>query len=111
MALILDSRQGLRYYGELQRAFMSAKPPLSQPISLRLPADVLSSLESVARASDRPRSWIIVRALRRYLATEGSDILEAVEGRNQIASGEAHDLNDVIVEVEHELRTGGGRAA
>jgi predicted transcriptional regulator len=77
---------------------------LSEPISIRLPRDVLAAIEQVARASDRTRSWVLVRALRRYLATEGTDILAVVEGRAQIAKGDAHDMDDVLDEVERIIR-------
>jgi predicted transcriptional regulator len=90
---------------------MAEKVPLSEPISLRLPADVFDALQLVARASERPRSWIMVRALRRYIATEGVEILEAARGRTEIAGGNSHDIDDVIGEVEQELRKGSGKAA
>ena len=77
---------------------------LSEPISIRLPRDVLAAIEQVAKASDRTRSWVLVRALRRYLATEGTDILAVVEGRAQIAKGNAHDMDDVLDEVERIIR-------
>jgi len=77
---------------------------LSDPISIRLPRDVLAAVEQVAKASDRSRSWILVRALRRYLATEGADILAVVEGRAQIAAGDAHEMDDVLDEVERIIR-------
>ena len=78
---------------------------LSDPISIRLPGDILAAVEKVAKASDRSRSWILVRALRRYLATEGADILAVVEGRAQIAAGDAHNMDDVLDEVERIIRT------
>ena len=84
-------------------------PELSEPISLRLPASVLADIEKIAAASERTRSWIIVRALRRYLATEGAEILDAIEGRAQIADGQGHDIDDVISEIERIIRP--GRAA
>ena len=90
---------------------MAEKVPLSEPISLRLPADVFEALESIARASERPRSWIMVRALRRYIATEGEEILEATRGRTEIAAGNSHDFDDVIGEIEQEIRRGSGKAA
>src|SRR5580700_11258665 len=75
-----------RYYkGELS---MNGKVELSEPISLRLPVDTLAAIEKVAEACDRTRSWVIVRALRRYLMTEGSQILDVIEGRAQIAAGD-----------------------
>jgi predicted transcriptional regulator len=85
---------------------MSKTMELSEPISLRLPVDLLASLEAVAAASDRTRSWVLVRALRRYLATEGADILAIDTGKRQIAAGEAHDFGSVLDEVEALVRSG-----
>ena len=90
---------------------MTSKPQLSDPISLRLPADVLAALEAVAVAMERPRSWVIARALRRYLATEGAEVLEALAGRAQLAGGEAHDLDEVLARLDVEIGAGGGKAA
>ena len=84
---------------------------LSDPISMRLPLDVLAAVERVAKATDRNRSWVMVRALRRYLATEGADILSVVEGREQIAAGESHDMDDVLDEVDRIIRATKGEAA
>ncbi|MBQ0819323.1 ribbon-helix-helix protein, CopG family [Microvirga sp. HBU67558] len=76
------------------------KPELSDPITLRLPLEVLREIEGIAEATDRTRSWVMVRALKLYLAGEGKDILAAVEGRKQIASGQSHDMEDVLNEIE-----------
>lgn len=77
-----------------------SKSPLSEPLTLRLPLDVLDDIEKIATASDRTRSWVVVRALKTYLAGEGADILAIVRGREQIASGDVHDMDDVIREIE-----------
>ncbi|PZA11213.1 CopG family transcriptional regulator [Rhodopseudomonas palustris] len=77
-----------------------SKAPLSDPLTIRLPMDVLDDIEKIAAASDRKRSWVIVRALKAYLAGEGSDILAIIKGREQIAAGGAHDMDDVIREIE-----------
>jgi len=53
----------------------------------------------------------MVRALRRYLAAEGADILSVVEGREQIAAGESHDMDDVLDEVDRIIRATKGEAA
>lgn len=90
---------------------MSKSNELSDPISLRLPVGTLSAIEQVAKATDRTRSWVIVRALRRYLLTEGAQILDVVEGRAQIAAGDAHDMDDVLDEVERIVRSPAGEAA
>jgi len=84
---------------------------LSDPISIRLPTDVLAAIEKVAKASDRSRSWVMVRALRRYLATEGADILAVMEGREQIAKGEVHNMDDVLDDIERMVQAPAGEAA
>ncbi len=82
-----------------------SKSPLSAPLTLRLPVDVLNDIEKIAAASDRTRSWVIVRALKSYLASEGSDILAIVKGREQIADGDVHDMDDVLKEIEAIVNT------
>ncbi len=77
-----------------------SKPALSAPLTLRLPVDVLDDVEKIASASERTRSWVIVRALKAYLANEGSDILAIVKGREEIAAGDIHDMDDVSKEIE-----------
>lgn len=73
---------------------------LSDPISLRLPKDLLVQIERIAETTERSRSWVIVRALKRYMATEGADVLAIMEGMEQVKRGDVHDLDDVIREME-----------
>lgn len=77
-----------------------AKVELSDPITLRIPVDVLESIETIAQTCDRTRSWVIVRALRSYLSGEGEDIRAVRRGREQIAAGESHDMDDVLRDLE-----------
>jgi predicted transcriptional regulator len=81
-----------------------AEQELSDPITHRLPKDILERLDKIAKASERPRSWYIVRALRFYFAGEGQDILSAIEGRAEIDRGEVHDMDDVLHEIEDIVR-------
>lgn len=81
-----------------------AKHELSNPITLRLPVDVLADVEKIADASDRTRSWVMVRALRLYLAGEGADILNMVRGLKQIEDGDTYDMEEVIGEIEQIVR-------
>ena len=81
-----------------------AKPDLSDPITLRLPVDVLQDIEAIAETSDRTRSWVMVRALRLYLAGEGADILNIAKGLHEIDSGHTHDMDDVLGEIEEIVR-------
>ncbi len=79
-----------------------AKPVLSDPIALRLPEDMLKQIETIAAATERTRSWVIVRALKYYLAAEGKDILEILEGEEQVRRGEVMDMDDLLKELEAE---------
>lgn len=79
---------------------MPKKPTeLSDPISLRLPVDLLGEVEKVAEACERPRSWVIVRALRHYLDNEGADVLAIAEGMEQMRRGEVYDAEEVLREL------------
>ncbi|WP_337268419.1 CopG family ribbon-helix-helix protein [Oryzifoliimicrobium ureilyticus] len=72
----------------------------SESVTLRVPSDVVASIEAIAEATDRSRSYIIVRALKTYLLNEGADILTAARGRDQIAAGEYEDIDDIIADVD-----------
>ena len=75
------------------------KPNLSDPITIRLPEDVLAAIEKIAETCDRTRSWVMVRALKTYLASEGADILAVRKAREQVASGDVHDMDDVLRDI------------
>ncbi|MBM2713540.1 ribbon-helix-helix protein, CopG family [Mesorhizobium caraganae] len=78
------------------------KPNLSDPITIRLPEEILAAIEQIAVTCDRSRSWVMVRALKLYLAGEGADILAVRKGREQVANGDSHDMDDVLQEI-HEI--------
>jgi len=75
------------------------KPNLSDPITMRLPEDVLAAIEQIAETCDRTRSWVVVRALKLYLASEGADILAVRKGRDQVAEGDVQDMDEVLGEI------------
>jgi predicted transcriptional regulator len=75
------------------------KPVLSDPITLRLPMDILEDIEKIAETADRSRSWVIVRALKYYLMAEGNDVLQIRKGEEQIARGETVDMEDFFDEM------------
>ncbi|WP_116655029.1 CopG family ribbon-helix-helix protein [Pelagibacterium sediminicola] len=81
-----------------------SKQQLSDPITLRLPVEILESIERIATISDRTRSWVMVRAMRLYLAGEGQEILNVAEGLEQLDKGEYEDMDDVIAQVEQIVR-------
>lgn len=80
------------------------KKNLSDPLTLRLPTDILADVEAIAAVSQRTRSWVMVRALRTYLAGEGAEILRAAEGLRQLQDGSSHDMDTVLNEIEEIVR-------
>jgi predicted transcriptional regulator len=78
----------------------------SAPISIRVPADVLEKLDRIAAAIDRPRSWVCLRAIRRYLADEGAEILDVQQGIAELDRGEGMPLDDVMAELEDIITQG-----
>ncbi|KQN74387.1 ribbon-helix-helix domain-containing protein [Devosia sp. BK] len=81
---------------------------LSDPVTLRLPQDILRDVERIAAGSERTRSWVIVRALKYYLAqeAEGGICLSVLRGREEAAEGGGEDLEDVIAELDEIIRKG-----
>jgi RHH-type transcriptional regulator, rel operon repressor / antitoxin RelB len=61
---------------------------MSEAVSVRLPEDIAKRLDELARSLDRPRTYIITKALREYL-TEYDDYLVALHRLN--------DKNDRLV--------------
>ena len=76
-----------------------SKAELSDPITIRVPTDVLEDVERIAGATDRTRSWVMVRALRLYLAGEGAEVLELLQARAQNAVDGGHDADEVMQEL------------
>lgn len=76
------------------------KPPLSDPITLRIPEDVLADVETIAQATERSRSWVIVRALRTYLQQEGAEILAYRQGLEEVAAGQVEDIDQVLEDLQ-----------
>ena len=87
---------------------MEKQRDLSDPITMRLPRDLLSDIETIAKTCDRTRSWVIVRALKAYLAAEGGDVLGVLKAREEYAAGLTYDLEDILAEVDAILE---GKAA
>ncbi|WFR96227.1 CopG family ribbon-helix-helix protein [Rhizobium tumorigenes] len=81
------------------------KPVLSDPIALRIPEDILKNIETIAKVSERSRSWVIVRALKYYLMQEGNDILQIMAAQEEVEAGNVMDLDDLLAEFEVEGET------
>ncbi len=82
---------------------MSMKSDIKS-ISVELPAGVMSKFEAIAEATEHSVDWVISRALKVYLLNEGRDVLNSIEGRNQIARGEFEDIDAVIADLERLIK-------
>ena len=81
--------------------------PPSTHVSLRVPQDVVEAFDRLAAILERPRSWVMVRALRCYLDEEGAEIFEGEESiaeldRGEVVSSEEVDrrLGEIIAKAE-----------
>jgi len=54
---------------------------MSEPVSVRLPEDIAKRLEELAKSLDRPKTYIVTKALREYLE-EYEDYLIALHRLN-----------------------------
>jgi predicted transcriptional regulator len=72
----------------------------AMPVSVRVPADVMERLDKVAAILERPRSWVILRAIRQYLADEGQEMLDVQEGIEEAERGEVIDFDEVTAELD-----------
>ena len=67
---------------------MNVLQVMSEAVSVRLPEDVAKRLTGLAKALDRPKTYIVTKALREYLA-EYEDYM--------IALGRLNDKDDALV--------------
>jgi len=61
---------------------------MSRPISIRIPEELADQLDGVATETERPRSYIIQKALESYLE-DFADL--------QIALDRLHDKTDTVI--------------
>ncbi len=76
------------------------KPVLSDPITLRVPQDILDDIEKIAETADRSRSWVIVRALKYYLMAEGAEMLSIGRGLEDVEAGRTVDADEFFAELD-----------
>ncbi len=67
---------------------MPDDPAPSTHVSLRVPNDLIEAFDKLAAALERPRSWVMVRALRSYLEEEGGEIFDDIERLAELDRGE-----------------------
>ncbi len=85
--------------------------PPSSHVTLRLPGDIAAALDRLATLLDRPRSWVMVRALRHYLKAEGAELLEDAEAIAELERGDSTPAQQVLDEVDEIVSRGPARRA
>ena len=71
---------------------------ISVPVSLRVPTDLIETLDKIAVVLERSRSWVMLRALRQYIADEGQEVLDIREGIAEADRGELIPFDEVMAE-------------
>ena len=72
----------------------------SNPVSIRLPPDLLEKLDKIAETLERSRSWVLVHAFKEYLQDEGEEILGIREGLEASARGETVSSEALFAEMD-----------
>jgi hypothetical protein len=57
------------------RALRGTGQSSQQTVTLHLPPRLVAAIETIAATCEQTPDWVMQRALRRYLASEGADIL------------------------------------
>ena len=81
------------------------------PISVRLPAELIERLDKVAAALDRSRSWVILDAVRTYLADEGQEALDIQASLGEADRGETVPVERVLAKLEEKIARAEARRA
>ncbi|HZU88371.1 MAG TPA: ribbon-helix-helix domain-containing protein, partial [Stellaceae bacterium] len=70
----------------------------SSHVSLRVPNDLVEAYDKLAAALERPRSWVMLRALRQYLEDdgEGAEIFEDLESLAELDRGEMAPFEETL---------------
>jgi predicted transcriptional regulator len=79
----------------------------STHVSLRVPNDLIQAFDKLAAILDRPRSWVILRALRQYLEDEGAEFIEDAESLAELDRGESAPLEESIQAVRQIISASG----
>src|SRR5207253_8335804 len=91
-------RGGVLHCSEQEVAM--AEKAASVSVSLRVSAELIEILDKIAAALERPRSWVMLCALRQYIADEGQEVLDVQEGIAELDRGEVVPIEDVLAEMD-----------
>lgn len=69
-------------------------------ITIRADSEVARQIAELAKAMDRPRTWVIEEALRQYIATQAWQIEGIREAQAALGRGEGIPFEQVMEEME-----------
>jgi predicted transcriptional regulator len=73
---------------------------MSKGVSLTVPSDMMEAYDKLAAALERPREWVMLRALREYLEDgEGAEIAEDSESLAELDRGECVSFEETLKKV------------
>ena len=75
-------------------------------ISFRIAADKVAALDTIAKAMDRDRSYLLNEAVENYLSEQQSFVAMVNEGREDIRAGRTVSHEEVVRMVDEWERTG-----
>ncbi|HZL49950.1 MAG TPA: ribbon-helix-helix protein, CopG family [Terracidiphilus sp.] len=78
----------------------------SRTISFRIAAEKVAELDSIAKAMDRDRSYLLNEAVERYLSEQQRFVAMVNEGREDIRAGRTTSHEEVERMVDEWERTG-----
>ena len=61
----------------------------SVPLSLRISEDKARRIEALAKATDRPKSWLLEQALDAYLESQAWQVARIERGLSEVRRGQA----------------------
>ena len=88
------------------------EPAAKVQISLRVPAELVAAYDTMAKAMERDRSWMMLRALKQYLESEvGSYTVAEAEGLAALDRGVGVDFDTVMDEADRIIAEAEARLA
>lgn len=83
---------------------------MSKTTTVRLEDELVDKLDRLAAAMDRPRAWVIERALSRYVEEEAWQVAAVQEALDEYRSGRAklRSHTEVMQRLEERVRNRAG---
>jgi predicted transcriptional regulator len=76
----------------------------STHVTLRVPTDVVEKFDRLAAAMERPRSWVMLRALRHYLEAEGAEVFDDIERIAELDRGAFEPFETIFAQAEQIIK-------